>query len=165
MDRRLFLREAILLVGGTAALATLPGCSWQDAPANISRGAQQRLTKIIDIMLPKTGTFGALEVDAPEFVGKILANWASAETRTKLLTVLDRPELVALYGMGRTEASAALSKFDTAAFAAKDKNWGQLKQLSMLGYFGSEKYRTEIEKFELVPGRYDPCANIEEQIA
>lgn len=165
MDRRLFLREAILIVGGTAALATLPGCAWQDAPASLGPEAQRRLARISDLMLPTTRTFGALEVDAPGFVGKILANWASGETRAKLLAVLDRPELVALDRMNAAEGSAALSKFDAAAFAAKDAGWSKLKQLLMLGYFGSERYQLEIAKYELVPGRFDPCVTVGEQIA
>jgi hypothetical protein len=165
MDRRDFLREAILLVGGAAALTTLPGCSWHDAPKTISADVRKRLVRISEIMIPRTKTFGAVDVDAAGFVGKVIANWASEETRSKLLAVIGNPWLVALQKMDDAEATATLSKFDAEAFGKDNKDWKMLKELIMIGYFGSEKYQTEIAKFELVPGRFDPCVKLEEKAA
>jgi hypothetical protein len=161
MERRVFLKEAIMLVGGTAALSVLPGCSWQDAPKALSDDMQARIRSIIDLMLPRTTSIGGIDAGADLFFGKVMANWASEETRSKLMTLLDNPKIVALSAMDRPKAEIALTDFDTEAYAAKNKEWSQFKKLAMLGYFGSEKYLTEIEKFELVPGRFDPCVKLE----
>jgi hypothetical protein len=165
MDRRDFLKEAIMLVGGAAALSTLPGCSWQDAPEVVTADIKKRLVRISDIMIPRTKTIGAVDVDAAGFVEKLIANWADGETRGKLLALLGSPELVALEKMDDAKATIALTDYDAAAFGANNKDWKLLKDLIMLGYFGSEKYQLEIAKFELVPGRYDPCAKLEETVA
>ncbi len=164
MDRRDFLKEAILLVGGATALSTLPGCSWRDAPNTIPADVKKRLVRIADIMIPRTKIFGAADVETAGFVEKLIANWASAETRGKLLALLGSADLVALDTMDDARATAALTDYDAAAFGTKDENWKILKGLFMLGYFGSEKYQTEIVKFKLVPGRYDPCAKLEETL-
>jgi Gluconate 2-dehydrogenase subunit 3 len=161
MERRVFLREAIMLVGGTAALSVLPGCSWQDAPNSLPGETMTRVCKIIDLMIPRTKILGGLDAGADKFFDKVMANWASAETRAKLKWLLDHPKLIALDSMDKAEAEKALTAFDEEAFAEKNKQWGQFKKLAMLGYFGSEKYMTEIEKFELVPGRFDPCVKVE----
>ncbi len=165
MDRRDFLKDAILLVGGTAAIAALPGCSWQDAPKALSGDIKKRLVRIADVMIPRTKTFGAADVNAAGFIEKLIANWASTETRGKLLALLGNPRLIALETMDDAKATAALSEFDAAAFGKDNKDWKMLKELTMLGYFGSEKYQTEIAKFELVPGRFDPCVKLEEKAA
>ncbi|NJM50728.1 MAG: gluconate 2-dehydrogenase subunit 3 family protein [Sphingomonadales bacterium] len=165
MDRRDFLKEAILLVGGAAALTALPGCSWQDAPYSMAADVKKRLERIGEIMIPRTKTFGASDVDAAGFVEKLIANWASKETRGKLLSLIGNPHLVALEKMDDAKATAALSEFDAAAYGKDNKDWKMLKELMMLGYFGSERYQTEIAKFELVPGRYDPCVKLEEEAA
>jgi hypothetical protein len=160
MERRVFLKEAIMLVGGTAALSLLPGCSWQDAPKSLPDDIMTRVRAIIDLMIPRTDSFGALDVGADRFFDKLMANWASEETRGKLRALLDDQKLVAITTMDKAKAERALTDFDEQAFAAKNKEWGQFKKLAMLGYFGSEKYLTEIEKFQLLPGRFDPCVTV-----
>lgn len=165
MDRRDFLKEAILLVGGTAAMTTLPGCRWQDAPQVVDIEIRHRLVRISDLMLPRTTTIGAIDVDAAGFVEKLIANWASGKTRQKLLALLGSSELAALETLPDGEAAEALTTYDAAAFGANNKDWKLLKKLIMLGYFGSKQYQLEIAKFELVPGRYDPCAKLEVTVA
>ncbi len=163
MERRDFLKDAIMLVGGSAALSALPGCSWQNAPKSLPSDIKKRLTRISDIMIPRTETIGAIDVDAAGFVEKLIANWASVETRSKLLALLGNPQLVAIETMDDAKAAAALGAFDAAAFGKDNKDWKMLKELTMIGFFGSERYQTEIAKFELVPGRFDPCVKIEEK--
>lgn len=157
MDRRDFMREAIMLVGGTAALGLLPGVAWADAPASIGKGDKAVLSRIAALMIPKTETFGAADVGAADFVDKMIANWASAGTRASLIAVLRRPKMAELAKLGDKVASTSLADIDAAAFGANDRDWRLLKELIMIGYFGSERYQTEIAGFQLLPGRYDPC--------
>ncbi len=165
MDRRGFMKEAIILVGGVGALTVLPGCSWQEAPQTLSADVKARVARIIDLMMPRTASFGAIDAGAHEFFDSLMANWASDKTRGDMIALLDDAQLSRLPSMPDADAAQALARFDAAAFAAQNKAWGQFKQLAMLGFVNSERYQTEIAQYQLVPGRYDPCVALAEQQA
>jgi hypothetical protein len=106
MDRRELLQRAMLLVG--AALSPLGS----DAPAaaktektQLDRARLALLSAVVDTLIPKTDTPGAVEAGVPQQFVALLHQWASPTRRAELIAALDAIDGLAQQKQRRSFAS------------------------------------------------------------
>lgn len=125
---------------------------------------QQRalMTALSERVMPTTDTPGAIAAGVPEFIEKLLADWALPEDREPILAGLDAIEAhsQAVYQVGAAEAT--LEQQDALlTLTMKDELPGgweffdKFRQLVITGYFTSEIGITQEREYLPVPGRYD----------
>lgn len=133
-------------------------------PSSPVFSAQQRalMTALSERVMPTTDTPGAIAAGVPEFIEKLLADWASPDERKPILAGLDAIEV-----QSRTEYKVAADKATPAqqdallTLAMEDKIAGgadffdKFRQLVLTGYFTSEVGITQEREYLPVPGRYD----------
>jgi len=175
-------------MGGAALLALALGMpvaavKLSDLPADEAPTAQQRLLlkEVSQLVIPRTGTAGAGEVGAGDFV--ILALVHGLEGSRAVLPLGTSGGLVAFrradgsldhvrwleselnHRVGgdwlsapHSERAASLAALDAEAYAEgrKEHPWRTVKGLILTGYYTSEVGGSQELRFELVPGRYDP---------
>jgi hypothetical protein len=126
--------------------------------------AQQRalMTALSERVMPTTDTPGAIAAGVPEYIEKLLADWASPDDRKPIIAGLD-----AIEARSRTEFKVAADKATPAqqdallTLAMKDKLAGgadffdKFRQLVLTGYFTSEVGITQEREYLPVPGHYD----------
>jgi hypothetical protein len=185
LRRRDILLRAAMLVGGVAAVSSLTTCFRNDGAepggassvAPVSGAAGQyfsaarmaSLTAIVDVIIPRTATPGAVDAGVPAFMDMMMATWASATTRAQYDRVIDAMDEAALQNAGRRLASLddaarldAVRSYDALAFGRGDNEYKSFKQLVLLGYYHSEPGATEELQYELVPGEWIACAPLTE---
>lgn len=189
MDRRAILKYTAYVTGYaiTAPLtsAFLSGCKAEPAtpdymPSFLSEDTYLNLKAVVDTMLPKTDTPGALEVGVPEFIDLVLDKYTeeedrqkmvdgfqswlssiqdseskpyhslSAEDQLRLLNVLDKESIA-------TAESLEEQDLDKDELEEKQPWWLDLKSLAINSYFASEKVGTEVLAYDPVPGPYQGC--------
>ena len=170
IDRRDALAGMVAMFGASlfapiaraAAVQVTPISS--GPPSSPVFSAQQRalMTALSERVMPTTDTPGAIAAGAPEFIEKLLADWASPDDRKPILAGLD-----AIEAQSRTEYKVAANKATPAqqdallTLAMEDKIAGgadffdKFRQLVLTGYFTSEVGITQEREYLPVPGRYD----------
>jgi hypothetical protein len=105
----------------------------------------------------------------PLFVRDMLTDWASAGTRTEIVSVLDSIERQAWaqFGAAYLELSAerrlaVLRRYDEDALGRQDPAYAKFKHLVLVGYYQSEIGATEELRYELVPGAWRSCLPLKE---
>lgn len=173
ISRRDVIRNLVISVGGSSLLSACGGRVTLDtlAPDAGPRFYGERemavLSRVSDLLLPRTETPGALDVQVPALLDGLMAEWASAETRAE-----HRASLVALdraleREAGRdfldapdTVAEGALAAVDAAAFAGDGvEGYRGLKSLITQAYFATEGGAVDEQGWVAVPGRWDPCVD------
>jgi len=125
---------------------------------------QQRtlMTALSERVMPTTDTPGAIAAGVPEFIEKLLADWAAPDDRKPIVAGLEAIE-------ARSQADSRLSADKTSpeqqdallTLAMEDKLPGgadffdKFRQLVLVGYFTSEIGITQEREYLPVPGRYD----------
>lgn len=153
LSRREALFEAILLVGGVAAA---PGALARPLAAGFFAAGEMRLIEeLAETILPQTDTPGARAAKVHDFIDGMMRSWASEPTRGTVRALLGRidGDFVGMTPAGRT---AWLSRFDAAAFAARDADWALFKRLVLLGYYTSEIGASRELVYLPVPGEWRP---------
>ena len=182
MDRRNLLGRIALLIGVTA----LPsGCLQADSGPSGSNFAFDKtqaatLAAFADTMIPKGKTIGALDVGVPKLFEGLMRNWASEETRGKIVDALARIDKAAkdAKGKGFAELDPAargevLTPIDAAGlkpapakpgekknpvFAGPsftDAGYAKLRQLVIYLFYYSEPALTQELEYVHNPGRWD----------
>lgn len=181
MDRRAVLR----LLAASAAAGVVPGDLTAWGRELRQRLGSRRLrvldphqdatvVALTDTILPATDTPGAKAARVNEFIDLLLAEWYDA---------LDRDGFVAGIAMVDTRAQAAFGKTfiegtaadqaglltalddEAARWAAspratrgREPFYRQLKWLTLFGYYTSQVGAQQEQHFQIIPGRYVPCA-------
>jgi Gluconate 2-dehydrogenase subunit 3 len=163
-------REVVRFLGAALTLPFLP----RSAEAAIELGerihrssdvtfrtlnpAQQALvTELSEMIIPQTDTPGAKAVRVPEFIDLILTEWAHDDERAKFLAGLaDIDAKAAAMGGGaqRFVDLSAQSKQDLVTQLDRSRReetgaghaFGQLKHLTVYGYFTSKPVQDDILK-------------------
>lgn len=168
--RREFLRELIVSVGGVSALAA---CG--DAPVVVATVAgepgrfhtaeeMELVSRLSELIIPRTETPGALDVNVPGYIDGLMADWANEETRAAhrraLAEISSRlsanSDFLALDEAG---AEAALAELDRSAFEESADELGgyrSFKSYVTRSYFATEGGAREELQWVGVPGRWDP---------
>jgi glucoside 3-dehydrogenase (cytochrome c) hitch-hiker subunit len=171
-------REVVKFLGAALALPFIP----RSAEAAIKLGAQMHarlgaapfrtfdpaqralVTNIAEMIIPETDTPGATSVHVPEFIDLIVTEWMSDDEKSKFLAgladidaragAIGSPHFVDLSSAKKTELLTALDA------AREDKTgagytFGQLKGLTVYGYFTSEPVQIDVLKTQMFFNGYD----------
>jgi len=180
-NRREFVGAASLLalaLGVPAAAIRLTDLDAQDAPTERQRSL---MTRVADLVIPRTDTPGAADVGAGDFVILALAHGLS-ETRAPMAAAnvtaalapfrrhngslrylawlenaLDRSASGDFLRHPRERQAEILAALDEAAFAkeAPFSPWNAIKGLILTGYYTSEAGGSKELNYELVPGKWE----------
>ena len=155
----------------------------EPAPLTVLTEHQARtLSAIAERILPTTDTPGAGDAEIPGFVDRLLAGWLPDAARDHLLAELDSFDararenggpFVDLSDTGKdellTEAQdEALAQRDGRGFSRNPNRLHEqpffdlVKWLTLFGYYTSEAGMKSELGYRIVPGRWDPCVDIED---
>lgn len=189
IDRRSLLGSALLLVGATAAATITPEAFAKAAARskpNLDPATFTLLSAIVDTIVPRTETPGAVDARVPAKLDTMLVTWASPQRRVELteaLTVIDR---LATEKEGKGFAELAperrkelLVEHDRAALkpvprkdklvgmqammagpSVADPGYAKLKELIVVLYYYSQEALTTELTYEHVPGGWTPSVKL-----
>ncbi|MXX62785.1 MAG: gluconate 2-dehydrogenase subunit 3 family protein [Holophagales bacterium] len=143
------------------------------------------LNAIAERILPTTDTPGAGDAGIPAFVDRLLEGWLPDAARDHLLAELDRfdarareshPEVGGFVDLEDQAQDELLTEAQDEALARRDgrafsRNVNRLheqpffdlvKWLTLFGYYTSEAGMKSELGYRIVPGRWDPCVDIED---
>jgi len=170
--RREVLQGMIIAIGGSSLLSACKGVA--RVVASSSQGmrfySEQEValvSRLAELIIPRTDTPGALDVNVPGFLDGLMAEWANGAT--------GREHRAELAGLGRmlgneflsvplNAAEQQLAQFDAAAFdglPTRYSGYRSLKGLITQAYFASEDGALLEQRWVAVPGRWDPCVEIQ----
>jgi len=188
ISRREAIQRLSVLVGGAMSSSTvaalLSGCEAAPAPAGwtpavLSAAQLDVLTAVVDVIIPRTGTPGAVDVGVPAFIDLLLDRWAEqdqrsdvlagldqlgegflssdAEARATLLTPLDEE------GVRAREAAQAREAVQARDDDDEPLPWfATLKEWTLSGYYTSEAGATQELRWLAIPGRWDADIPLDE---
>ena len=174
ISRREAIKHLVVSVGGSSLLSACGGRVSLDpiAPGAGPRFYTERemavLSRVSDLILPRTETPGALDVDVPGVLDRLMTEWADATTRAAhraTLSALDVRLGRSVGGdfttAGAPAAEQALAERDEQAFSGgSDDGYRGLKRLITQAYFSTEGGAVQEEQWVGVPGRWDPCVDL-----
>ncbi len=146
-----------------AAAGDVTPISMGPPSSEVFTGAQRALvTALSERVLPTTDTPGAIAAGVPEFIEKLLADWALPDDRKPILAGLDAIEARSQSDYGVAAAAATPEQQDVLLTLAMEGGlpggkdfFEKFRQLVITGYFTSEIGITKERKYVPVPGRYD----------
>jgi carboxypeptidase C (cathepsin A) len=176
-SRRQFLRGLSTMVGGVAAGTLLTGnglsvamAYTQNSSSQMSDGkvfnqAQLQLLKeICAIVIPKTETLGAAEVDTHGFIDNQLFHCFEQNEQSQIINVLTLVENIATTHYASTFVGLASTvKFQLLTDLDRGKNhfdqqqradFKRLKQLICFGYYTSEVGASQELRYVAIPGGF-----------
>jgi hypothetical protein len=199
MNRREALLQVAAMMGGTLSAASLlairkgfaaanalpagaghaatPSAAHEPAILTPSQGAT--VSAVVNVMIPRTDTPGAVDVGVPGFIDLMLRDVYSQPDRDRYLTGLADFEAAASADNGQKfvalesqQQSALVRKFHDAAVAAERQQLTEhahlqrpfilmTKELTLLGFFTSEVGATQVLQYVAVPGSYHGCLPLE----
>lgn len=171
ISRRDVIKHLVLSVGGSTLLGACGGRVTLDTLAPTERPLFHTdremavLSRVSDLLLPRTETPGALDVQVPAILDRLMTEWAGDETKREhraTLTALDARLGAATGGdflaASRDQAEEALATVDAAAFDGESLDgYFALKGLIAQAYFSTEGGAVEEQGWVSVPGRWEPC--------
>jgi len=184
-------REALLALGGAAVLADPLFASGRSLRARLGSAGvlsvldphqNDTVVTIAEMVIPATDTPGATAAKVNEFVDLALAEWFDADERKRFLDGLAEVDARSRKRFGRDftgctpeQQTEMLQLLDAEVAGNRDAEhrglhrepspsqrfFGNMKRLTLLGYFTSEVGVTEELHNPIIPGRYDGCVLLE----
>ncbi len=133
-------------------------------PSSPVFNAQQRalMTALSERVMPTTDTPGAIAAGVPDFIEKLLADWASPGDRKPVLAGLDAIEARSRSDYKVAGDKATPAQQDALLTLAMDGKlpggadfFDKFRQLVLTGYFTSEVGIMQEREYLPVPGHYD----------
>ena len=178
--RRFLARSGFALLGTTVLGTSLTGCDGSftaTEPANFTTGQYELLTKLSDILIPATDTPGAVGAGVPEFIRRMMKDWARPSTQANIKAALMQLDENAnkdkgsdFVALASADQNAVLEKYESLCFSEDSGGTDQsgsadedttpdalagyrtLKMLVYRGYYWSEVGCTQELQYELIPG-------------
>ena len=188
MDRRALVQRILLLAGAAVIPIGCDGLSASPGGNDFSFKADQfaALSAIADTIVPKGASVGALDAEVPKKFEDLMRDWASEETRGKLIGAIDGIDKAATTSSGRRFADLGpdarlelLNAHDAAALKTRtlskeeqearsimdgpayvDPGYAKLRELIILLFYYSEPALTQELTYVHTPGRWDPSVPI-----
>ncbi|PSL03317.1 gluconate 2-dehydrogenase subunit 3 family protein [Cecembia rubra] len=185
MNRRDALKSTAMILGyaitGSAVTALMQSCgrgeklSW--TPQLLSQDQAKILAALVDRILPRTDTPGALDVGTDEFIDKILVSAFPEKIQKGFASGLDSFNTTAKSLLGKDFTKLDNSKKDEVIKHFEEKSealpgalWAynfaegdefpfyrMMKELALLGYFHSEKIGKAYLAYDPIPGPFKGC--------
>jgi hypothetical protein len=168
MDRRHLLKG----IGAVALYSSFPAVLSEFLSSCNSGTKKQRagffsddefslVESISDIILPKTSTPGALDVQAPYFIDLVVKNCMNKTDQQMIKDGLLQisKEAGKFSSLSPEQKSGIIKKTDEAAFKDNSSHaWFRIiKKLTLIGYFTSQEGMTKALNYAKVPGEYKAC--------
>lgn len=138
-------------------------------PAYLTREEFATAAAVAERILPRTDTPGAQDVGVPAFIDLLYGKYLTAEERSTLsagLAELDatstRMHQVIFASLSAAQQDALLTEIAKASQARQKTFFHLIKELTLTGYFTSEKIGKEVTHYDPVPGRYQGCIPLAE---
>lgn len=180
MDRREALKRTALIMGGIISAPTIvgilngcqskPSINWK--PIFFSEDQGILITRIADIIIPKTDTPGAKEVGVPEFIDSMVKDVFKKEDQDAFMKGLQEFDANATseYGdpfinLSPEDQTEYVKKIHDAAIKDKTEDKAfilKIKELTVAGFFTSEVGATQVLQYDVVPGAYHGCLPLRE---
>ena len=183
IDRRGALKKVTLMMGGAVAtpalLSVLQSCQqakdqldW--VPVFFDENQARLIMEVAGHIIPKTDTPGAKEAGVHIFIDAFVKNCVPAELQNIIPDGLSNLEnksqskyQKSFLDVSQEEQVDILSEIAKEDYSqpmdGKVPTFFQsMKQLTLMGYFNSEKGATEALAFVDIPGDYEPCIPLEE---
>lgn len=183
MDRRAAIKTSAWLVGGSLSLPAvssfLTGCQTQEEaylPQFFTEDQFKTLSAICDRIIPPTATPGAVDVGVPQLIDVLMKEVYEPEEKTFYQTELTvfmqscmDTQGKAFEKLSEEEKDSLLVRVEKEAYEqVKNLEEGELaplyiriKQLTLMGFFTSERGAKEALAFVPIPGRYEACIPLE----
>lgn len=178
MNRREAIKKTSLLLGGalsaSAIAGVLQGCqptgalNWE--PAFLSIEQAKLVTAVADRILPATETPGASDVFVAEFTDLMLKEAYSPNEKTRFTEGLAHLDEVSqktyqhtFLKCSLTEQDGMLRQLEKEAISGQSSEkpfFSMIKELTLLGYFTSEKVMQEVLSYNPIPGKYEGCVEM-----
>lgn len=177
LTRREAIRRASLLMG----IAFLPslvtrvlhaqekGMPGPPQSARLSHGEMETLTAMVERIIPRTDTPGAVDVAVPEFINLMCIGYMTTEEHDSLVTGLADVENEsrkthsrAFSRLAAPEQDALLTAIATDARDERRRFFRLVREMTVLGYFTSEAVGKNVLHYDPVPGAFEACAPISE---
>lgn len=190
MDRRKALKKTGLLAGATvlmpSMLSLLQSCKeetrldWQ--PLFLNEEEAKTISKIVDMILPRTDTPGALDVKADMFIDKVIAKTYDEKAQQDI-----RSEIAAFnaeckknfgdsfINLNEADSSKVLQAAESSSGKFNRGVWGTtvgeqepvgfyraLKAMAVWAYFTSEEIGEKVLSYDPIPGVYESCKPLSE---
>jgi hypothetical protein len=173
ISRRDVIKSLVISVGGSSLLSACGGrvtfgAATPGAPPRFySEREMAVLSRVSDLLLPRTETPGALDVHVPALLDQLMTDWASSETQAEHRAALASLDIRLQARSGgdfldatHAVAQQALTTVDSAAFAGEPvEGYRALKGLITQAYFATEAGALEEQQWVAVPGRWEPCVD------
>lgn len=156
----------------------------------LTRGQNDQIVAMIDLIIPATGTPGAKGVRVNEFMDVILTDWATAEERQRFLTGLADVDTRSNRLFGKSFTAASIEQQTDLLLALDDELsaeransletrhdppipdtqlqgsfFGVFKRMTVYGYYTSEVGFTEELKLEIIPGALHGCMPVAPKVS
>lgn len=190
MERRKALRKTIQLAGAatlTPSLVTLlqacketPRLNWQ--PLFLNNDQALFISNLVDTLLPKTATPGALDMKVDIFIDLVFSKMFDEKGQAEVVAEIEKFNNTCKEKFGKVFA-ALDAKEKTEILKEAEKNtgkfnksvWGtavgkqepvgfyrRLKSLAIWGYFSSEEIGKNVLNYDPIPGDYVGCIPLSE---
>jgi len=170
--RREILQGMIVSIGGSSLLTACEGFAII-TPATVdnlrfySSKEIKLVSKISDLIIPRTDTPGALDVNVSGFLDSLMAEWANAETQQnhhRDIKHIGNQLGRSFEELDEQNANNQLANLDARAYATDRPSeysaYRSLKGLITQAYFASEEGKLLEQQWVAVPGRWNPRVEI-----
>jgi hypothetical protein len=185
MNRRDAIKGTAMVLGyaitGTTLTSLLQSCKPEPGlsytPLLLNDKQAKTLAAVIDRILPKTATPGALEVGVDRFIDKLLANVFPPDIQEGFAGGIDAFNQKAKVSYGNefmklspSEQDQVIKTYEETSGPLPGSMWGfsfgepeefpfyrMMKELALIGYFTSEKIGKEYLAYNPIPGPYEGC--------
>jgi hypothetical protein len=185
MERRKALQRTGLLAGAAVIMPSLlslfQSCKtesrldWQ--PAFLKEEEVKTISALLDMILPRTETPGALDVKADMFIDKVFAETyditGQKNIRAEIATFNAdcKKNFGAIFtDLNEADRTKVLQEAETTSEKFNPGIWGvslgeqkpigfyrTMKSMAIWAYFTSEEMGKKVLSYDPIPGNYDPC--------
>ncbi|MEO0474211.1 MAG: gluconate 2-dehydrogenase subunit 3 family protein [Bacteroidota bacterium] len=186
MNRRDAIKQTALILGYTVSASSIAGlmqgCQATETrnwtPKVLTPQEGNLLKAVTELIMPATETsFGANDVYVHEFIDLMMdghlepeeidvlkAGMVNLESAATSVSAGDKSfvQLEAAQQNDILSSYANTAKEDMRAAKGEPVFWPKLMELTLLGYFSSERVGEEMLAYDPIPGQYNGCMPLEE---
>ena len=177
MNRRQAIQRASLMLGAALSATTMTGVLSAQSKASKSGGKQENLNRrqfalagaLADRILPPTDTPVAVDVGVPAFIDVMLGDFLTEEESKTFVAGLASVDKMSrkshkkrFADLSAADQDGVLREVSESKDAGIKAFYRKLRELTITGYFTSEKVMKEVLNYDFIPGAYEGCVPISE---